>query len=223
MKERFILFDFDGVIADSLTVAFEINKMICPDLTDEGYRKRFEGNINDWERVADGHSAKCHHDIHFFTEYIPRMRDRVGITVGIKKVIQHLSESHTLIIVSSTITGPIQKFMEKYNLSPYFLEVMGNDIHTSKIEKIKMILSRYGREPERYVFITDTLGDIREASHVDIGTIGVTWGIHKQETLLKGTPFRVIQKPKDLPLAVSEYFTKPRKSNPIASLVPRLI
>ena len=48
MKTRYILFDFDGVIADSYAPAFEVQKMICPHLTEEVYRKRFEGNINDW-------------------------------------------------------------------------------------------------------------------------------------------------------------------------------
>lgn len=47
MKKPFILFDFDGVIADSFKLSFEIAKMICPHITEDIYQKRFEGNIND--------------------------------------------------------------------------------------------------------------------------------------------------------------------------------
>jgi len=134
MKKPFIFFDFDGVITDSFQVAFEVNKMICPHLTENLYRKRFEGNINDWENPINVHTEKCRHDIDFFTEYIPKMKNGVKIIPGIKNIIE-LEKNYTLIIISSTITSPIQEFLEKYDLVNYFVETMGNDIHKSKIEK----------------------------------------------------------------------------------------
>ena len=47
MKEKIIIFDFDGVIVDSFAVAFETNKLARPTLTRERYRSKFNGNIND--------------------------------------------------------------------------------------------------------------------------------------------------------------------------------
>lgn len=209
MKKFFILFDFDGVIVDSFQTAFEINKMICPHLTENIYRKRFEGNINDWEKpidVQDVHIEECRHDIDFFTEYIPRMKKEVQIVHGMKNVIIELEKIYTLIVVSSTITSPIQEFLEGHDLANYFAQIMGNDIHKSKVKKMKMIFEKYSVGPNDCVFITDTLGDMREASRLDIGTIGITWGFHTPETLLQGKPFRLVEKPDGLLMAVSDYF-----------------
>ena len=207
-NKKFILFDFDGVIADSFAPAFEVNKVIHPRVTEDDYRKLFEGNINEREYATEKHTNECRHDIDFFKEYIPKMKERVTVVPEMEKVISKLAESYTLIIVSSTITSPIQEFMGKYNLARYFNEIMGNDVHTSKVEKIKMIFSKYKISPEKCVFITDTLGDMREAQKTKVGTIGVSWGFHKIETLLFGKPFRIANKPSDLLVAISDYFAK---------------
>lgn len=202
----FILFDFDGVIADSFLPAFEVNKMICPHITEAIYRKRFEGNINDWEDPVNSHNENCRHDIDFFTEYIPLMKDRVGMVSGMEEIIVKSAELYSLVIVSSTITSPIREFLERYNMTQYFADIMGNDVHASKVEKIKMVFAKYNIGPENCVFITDTLGDMLEAEKTGVGAIGVSWGFQEQETLLRGKPFTIVQKPSELYLAISEYF-----------------
>ncbi len=206
MKKYYILFDFDGVIADSFQPAFEIQKTICPQLTKDLYRQRFERNINDWEEPINGHTKECRHDIDFFTEYIPRMKNEVQIVPGMKEVLIKLEEHHTLIIVSSTITSPIQEFLERHGVINHFAQVMGNDIHTSKVEKIKMVFEQYHVAAKDCVFITDTLGDMREAKKMRVGSIGVTWGFQTAETLLRGKPFRLVEKPDKLLTAVNDYF-----------------
>lgn len=208
MHTNFILFDFDGVIVDSFATAFEVKKMICPNATEADYKKGFEGNINDWQKADTKHDEKCRHDIDFFAEYIPRIKERVLTIPGIEKVIKELAKSYTLIVISSTLTAPIQGLLEKYNLAPFFVEVMGNDVHTSKVEKMKMVFSKYNIDSNKCVFITDTLGDMREAKHVKMGSIGVTWGFHDRETLIRGEPFKIVEKPEDLVTTVSEYFKK---------------
>ncbi|MDD5290267.1 MAG: HAD hydrolase-like protein [Patescibacteria group bacterium] len=206
MRKRFVLFDFDGVIMNSFQVAFEVNKMICPFLDENTYRKLFEGNINDWEDPTNGHAKECRRDIDFFTEYIPRMKKEVQIVSGIKEVITELEKDYILIIISSTITSPIQEFLKERGLAKHFTQILGNDVHKSKIEKIRMVFEKYNIGPNDCVFITDTLGDVREASQVGVKSIGVTWGFHKSETLLLGEPFRLVEKPSDLLMAVSDYF-----------------
>lgn len=206
MTKKFILFDFDGVIADSFRPAFEIQKMICPHLTEDIYRKRFEGNINDWEEPINVHTEECRHDIDFFAEYIPRMKNEVQIVPGMKEVIIELEKTYTLIVISSTITSPIQEFLEGYDLANNFAQIMGNDVHKSKVEKMKMVFEKYGVEAKNCVFITDTLGDMHEAGKMEVGAIGITWGFHTPETLQRGKPFSLVEKPNDLLTTVADYF-----------------
>ncbi|MEK9154423.1 MAG: HAD hydrolase-like protein, partial [Patescibacteria group bacterium] len=85
-------------------------------------------------------------------------------------------------------------------------EVMGADVHTSKSKKIEMVFKKYGITARKCVFITDTLGDMREAKSVGVGAIGVSWGFHARETLLQGEPFRIVAQPAEISPAISAYF-----------------
>lgn len=206
LKKKFVFFDFDGVIVDSFAPAFEVSKIICPSSSEEDYRRKFEGNINDWQQSEFLHDDKCRHDVDFPTEYLPRLRVQVRLFPGIDEVISTLAKSYTLIIISSTFTAPIQELLERYNLLSYFTEIMGNDVHKSKVEKIKMVFDKYNAKNTDCIFITDTLGDMREASHTEVATIGVSWGFHMRETLMQGKPFKIVESPNDLVSTVYEYF-----------------
>lgn len=206
--KNFILFDFDGVIADTFAPAFEVQKLIYSGITEDDYRTFFEGNINEGGNTPT-HSklaANFHPEVDFFTEYLPRLKKEGKVFSGMIEVIKKLSESYSLIIVSSTITTPIQEFLEENNLTPYFTEIMGNDIHASKVEKIKMIFDKYNTTKEHCVFVTDTLGDMVEAEKTGMGAIGVSWGFHDQGRLLRGNPFRIVNAPDELIDAVSDFF-----------------
>jgi phosphoglycolate phosphatase len=206
MKKKFILFDFDGVIVDSFSVAFKVQKLICPHMTEDVYRKRFEGNINDWETPINVHSEGCRHDIDFFKEYVPLMEKDVQIFPGMSEIITELEKEYSLIVISSTITSPIQAFLERHNLAESFLQIMGNDVHKSKVEKIKMVFEKYNITSKDCVFITDTLGDMREAEKVQVKSIAVTWGFHELDTLRRGMPIAIVQSPKEIIDAVSGLF-----------------
>lgn len=205
---KFVLFDFDGVIADSYGVAWDTARKLCVRLTDEKYRSLFEGNVYERHGVvlAEEHGPECHHDLDWFPIFTPAFEERAKLFSGMREVIEKLSHTHVLIIVSSTLTSPIQGFLEKHHIGRYFSEVMGADVHTNKHEKIKMVFEKYGTSAAECIFITDTLGDMREAKLAGVGAIAVSWGFHSRETLAKGEPFKIVEHPVDITSAVSDYF-----------------
>lgn len=207
MTPPFILFDFDGVIADSFRPAFESIKVIHPCITEDHYRQGFEGNIYSWAEDHDAHDERCRHELDFFSVYLPRMRKEVGLMPQMAEVVGALAEKYTLIIISSTTTEGITHFLEKYNLSSHFTEILGGDVHPSKVEKIKMVFDKYHTSPETCVFITDTLGDIKEGRVMGVKSIAVTWGFHKPKTLAKGEPVCLVDTPEQLQTAISTFFT----------------
>ncbi|MEI8270919.1 MAG: HAD hydrolase-like protein, partial [bacterium] len=105
---------------------------------------------------------------------------------------------YILIIISSTHTESIKKILEREKVSEYFTEILGVDVEKNKIIKTNLVLEKYKILSKDAVFITDTLGDIREASKCGVQSIGVTWGYHEKETLEKGNPVAIINNPIDL-------------------------
>lgn len=205
MEKKIVLFDFDGVIIDSFEGAFKVEKIFEPALTREWMRKRFDGNINDSLFNEQGRVPTEDEDNEFYGAYVPVMM-KCKIFPGMPDVMKSLSENYPLIIVSSTITSPIREYMEEHRVAGYFKEIMGNDVHKSKVEKIKMVFDKYGAGPDGCVFITDTLGDIREAEKTGVKSIAVTWGFHDRETLARGNPIVLVNKPEELPIEIEKYF-----------------
>ena len=208
-RKTFVLFDFDGVIADSWHIAFETARTVFPSIDEANYRRMFEGNIYEAhdEAVANGERERTT-DAEWFDIYVPKFEDQATLFPGIKEVVEELSHGHELIVVSSTITSPIQGFLEKHRIGRYFSEVMGADVHTSKHEKIRMVFEKYNTNAAECVFVTDTLGDMHEARKEGVGAIAVSWGFHSRETLAKGQPFRIVETPYEILSAISDYFGK---------------
>lgn len=211
MEKKFVLFDFDGVIADSFAVASALAKRVCKENTPERYRSAFEGNIYDSIEIEKpggkrpDHGDDCAHDLDWWDEY-----EKAFTTVhpfdGIPAVLKQLHESYRFIIVTSGHRKFIEPFLSAHGLLGLFEDILDVDVHTHKTKKIEMIFNKYGITASDCVFVTDTLGDLREAAHHSMGTIACSWGFHSHETLSQGLPFRIVDSPKEIPDAVGDYF-----------------
>lgn len=192
---KVILFDFDGVIADTFSFCHRI--INSRDLIDEDeYRARFEGNINVTSKAKTS-SKKDDKPFDFFGPYTSALLN-CAPNDGLADVIKSLSKRYTLIIISSTISPAISQFLELHHLREYFTEILGNDIEKSKVKKIQRVLEQYKISSDETILITDTLGDIREATQCDVRCIAVAWGYHSLETLQKGSPYKIVSRPKEI-------------------------
>ncbi len=207
MKTKFILFDFDGVILDS-------NAMVRRHVfshwgdDDEAQKKTHEGNV--WKGkgevvpvTLDSEQEKI--SASFFFNYRNDMKECV-VFDGMREVVASLAERYTLYIVSSTISDIIREYLEHCGMTNFFTDIYGVDIAISKSTKIAMIMEREKVDPRDCIMITDSLGDVREAEHVGVASIGVTWGVHNRESFEKGKTFRICDNPTELLATIDEYF-----------------
>ncbi len=191
-----VLFDFDGVIADTFAMNYEVSRSFEPSLTEDEYRARFLGNINNYRSWGDEDERK-RNDEAFFSRYVPKLFE-ADIYPEMAAAVKDLAKDHLLFVISSTLTAPIADFLEKEGLGGFFSGIYGNDVHRSKVEKIKMTLSGHSLEPSRCVFVTDTVGDIREARTCGVDSIAVSWGFHGVPLLGAEHPFGIAHSADDL-------------------------
>ncbi len=203
---KFVLFDFDGVIVDSLWLAFGTAQKVHPHFTLEKWLPMFEGNI-----YANYDHSECTEACKPGQEdYFSIFSSRIGELVafpGMPEVVAQLSATYGLAIVSSSVSMDIMSTLKRLGLDAHFADVLGKDVHTSKVEKINSLLARYEARADDCVFVTDTLGDMLEAEEAGLVAIGVSWGFLPKEKLILGKPFRIVDTPQELPLAIDEYFT----------------
>jgi phosphoglycolate phosphatase len=207
MAKRTVLFDFDGVIADSFAAALNTAKARCKHRTEEGYRKAFEGNIYDatFERPDHDHTD-CDHENDWWNTFTAFFAQEGGMFELMDVVIKKLATDYRLVIVSSSTHDIIAKFLKDHALTDCFEGIYDMQVHNSKSEKIGMIFDKYGIGPNDCVMITDSKGDILEAREKGVESIAVTWGFNSYDVLLSGDPWRIVRLPDELPNAVTEYF-----------------
>jgi len=195
-KNKVIIFDFDGVIVSSCRMSFEINREIITDLEYFEIQNWGEGNV--YGRKLRENIDEVKQDEYYFQEYSQRVIVLEPVE-GMEEILKKINRlGYKIVIVSSSNRESIESFLKKYLLDKYFVEIMAKDIHTSKVEKFKLILKKYKIKAKETVMVTDTVGDVKEAKEVKIKSIGVIWGLHEAERLEKNGVDFVAEKPEDI-------------------------
>ncbi len=187
-----VIFDFDGVIHNTLEIAFKVNKKLNPHLTIEEYKNFFNGNFYKSAGILKG-DKKLKSSNEFF-ELQEIEFNSLKIEKAIWENILKIKNNYDLFIITSNREKTLRNYFERNNLSKVFKEILGFETHTSKVEKFKMLMKKYGITKDNCVFVTDTLGDILEAHKVGLRTIAVDFGFHERKRLEKGNPLTIISK-----------------------------
>ncbi len=194
--KKHLLFDFDGVIVDSFELCFSISQKFHdkPGLTRKMYREFFNGNVYEASVSHDKNEDKIPSDDPWFIDYTKELIN-LNPVEGVVEIVKELSNEYKMMIISSSLNASVQKFLDKHGLLNYFEQVLGADVHKSKVVKIQRVLDEKEVNKSHALFITDTLGDIREAQKVGISSLGVAWGFHPEAHLVTGNPNAVITSP----------------------------
>lgn len=205
MQKKFLLFDFDGVLADSFNEAYSVTKTIRPWITTEDeYRDLFMGNVYEVlaaHEKSDARLLTTQAEDVFFIKYFELMK-HVDVIPAMREIIPILAASHRLLIISSAYGYIIKDVLERGNLLHHFEEILGSDVERNKTKKIQTVFDRHGADPSDALFITDTAGDVREARKVNVDSIAVTWGYHNTDRLLTADPFAIVHTPQELLLTI---------------------
>lgn len=202
-NKKLVMFDFDGVLVNTAEFWFTLHKTSNGEITWEQFEEMSHGNFIETqrERLKDNSYA---YPEDYEKKYIDALHTVFSVNDVLHDTILKLSTKYNVCIVSSASSVIISNFLEKEDLLPCFTEVLGYDFHTFKTVKINYLLDKYKIDPEHSIFITDTLGDIKEANECNVKSIGVTWGLHKIDTLVRGNPAKILDNPVELFSTIEE-------------------
>jgi phosphoglycolate phosphatase len=202
MMHALLLFDFDGVLVDSLdlyaeAVARSLERIGTPILkTKEDYLALFDGNYYE-SLEARGVDLAAYHEA--VKEVIPHIDyDAMKPFNGLIPVLAALAKDHRLAVISSNGYRTIRTMLDTFGFAPYFREILGADFRFSKKEKIAYALEKFAIPRDRAFYIGDTAGDIREARAAGVRSVAVTWGWHSRERLLAAGPDFLVDTPEEL-------------------------
>lgn len=196
-----LIFDYDGVIVDSLDMFMNFFIEACQTegweqiSSEQSFLALFNGNM--YENMFQLGMTKQN-----ILDIVNRVKkgllsniEKTKIFPQIKEALQQLQQDHSLLISTSNDTQVVQQVLKYHDIN-YFQEIYGSDKNHSKVQKIHMIKEKY--PAKNYAYIGDTVGDIIEGKKAHIQTIAVTWGWHQEKQLIKEKPDHIIHSPDQL-------------------------
>lgn len=177
-----IIFDFDGVLLRNTKLMFKINQETLGDFTWDNFKDSFNGNTLDYYRDVSKKNIEF-----FYRRWSEVLKNEKIDNESINFLIKNKEKRK--FIISSNKENILNKIINNSNLKNVFLKIMGKETNTSKIKKFLILKKEYNINFNETLFITDSLGDLKEASAFpELKTIGVTWGVHDKDRLKDGSP-----------------------------------
>ncbi len=190
------MFDFDGVIADSLEEQCQafVETLQANGLEHLATPSHFLDftEVNWFEALAE---AGVPEDVVAKMEAAFEAAPSPDLFPSMAEVIGRLRASHPVVVITSSRTDVVKRILEKNGV--HVDEVLGGEQEASKTRKISSVRRRFG-ESLAACYICDTVGDVFEARAAGATTVGVAWGWHGEERLLRAAPDLIARTPHDL-------------------------
>ena len=191
------MFDFDGVIADSLD---DQSRAFVDTLRSHGLDELatpatfLDFTESNWFEALDG--AGLPDAVVTEIEDAFAAAPSPGLFPEMAEVIESLAAEHPVVIITSSRTADVEAILDEHGVTGV-AEVIGGDVEPSKTRKIRSARRRYGESLQAW-YVCDTVGDVHEARDAGAVTVGVAWGWHGEERLLSAGPDLMARRPADL-------------------------
>ena len=201
MKPPLMMFDFDGVICNSLDVVLPEVEMIFSEVgfnrikTREELIALLDGNVFLRLAAAGFPMGKLKWLSRRFKPHLEKVYWRVNPFPGIVEVVNSLSETVPVYIITGNRVATVSEFCSRHGIKG-IRDIIGSDVERSKVKSIRRIRKLH-RDRAPY-YIGDTLGDMREAHKARVKRIGAAWGWHGRERLSIGRPEYIVETPEVL-------------------------
>ncbi|MDB5204623.1 MAG: HAD-superfamily hydrolase, subfamily variant 1 [Candidatus Taylorbacteria bacterium] len=187
MSKKVIIFDMDGVLFDTIPYAREVFTKRHPGVTSEMYNEMHSGNYHDEAakyahlKIIETEEEKENHRM----SYVEK-KGKTAMFVGMKDLLKNLHhEGYLLAINTNAFDKTCLPLLEYSQIKQYFDFIVTADVTKDKVEKFKLIEEKYDREKKGMLFVTDALGDIRDADVAQVPTVAVTWGVQDRSFFMR--------------------------------------
>ena len=205
---KYIIFDFDGTIADTLPFSFqkflEMAKLLkIDDLSDMEIINEIRSKS--YQELLKGSFKKAWLKLPFVVNTIKNMQielekemGQIKFFPGVKKFLFDLKKSDLkLAIISSNRIENINKFIKINNLN-IFDFIHGKTDLFGKAGHLGKFLADFKLEKSEVIYVGDEIRDVEACKKVGIKIIGVSWGLHTVEALKKSGVDYIIKKPSEI-------------------------
>jgi len=200
---KYIIFDFDGTLADTLKFAI----MISNKLSDRfNYKKITDDKLDNYRGMSAQELVKNsgikYYKIPFvakqFKVEFKKVLDQLQAFPEIPAVLKELSKSFKLGILTSNAVENVNFFLKSNGLSEYITFVNTQSRLYGKHISLRKIMTKYDLQKENIIYVGDETRDIEATKKMGIKSISVTWGFNTKKILNLFSPDFIVDSPKEI-------------------------
>ena len=200
----FLIFDFDGTIADTLETIVRITNRIAPEY---GYSPTTPEKLKYYQSLSTKEMLKQSEIPLFRLPFLlRRVRREMGTELHQVDVAPDListlheltARGHELMVMSSNSRRNIEHFLERHNIRSLFTSVQGGVGLLSKSRVLRRIIQRGGIDFSQVIYVGDETRDVDASNQVGVLVAAVAWGFSSREALAAQGPAFLIDHPRQL-------------------------
>lgn len=202
MQYKLVLWDFDGTLADTLSIALAIynkmaeNKSFRPITDPESVR---EMSMREFMKSHDVPAYRVPMAFTTFLKELRRLAPQITLNAGISSTLQNITELGIRQgIVSSNSTETIRLCLEANQAKQHFESINGTSRILGKERRLKKAVKEFGCDVHEVLYVGDEIRDVEasQAANMDIAAVG--WGLNSTSALAIHSPTHLISHPDEL-------------------------
>ena len=208
---RYVYFDFDGTLANSIVMAVEITNYLAPKL---GFNSVDNSKI-DYYKTLTGQEILKEFRIPLiklpivapaYKIELNKRIDRLMPYEGIDTMLKQLSEKFKVGILTSNSVENVRKFLTRHNILQYVSDIRSEFHIFGKHNALRKIISKLKIDKKDIIYVGDETRDIEATKKLKLTSIAVTWGFNAEELLEKYKPNYFARTPQDIVTHVNSFF-----------------
>ncbi len=200
-----IIFDFDGVLADTLADMLQFAQEVCDELgVNHTVTKADLSDLEVMSFVTYGRACQVPEEMldDFVRGCLERFAAKTSpppIFDGLSEVVRRLALRHRIAVITSNSSPVVNAFLRRHGLEGCVRAVYGVDEPGTKAQKILRARQALAAGGEAVYMVGDALSDVRAAKEAGVISVAVTWGHQSASLLRQGEPDYMIASPAELP------------------------
>lgn len=194
---KYIVFDFDGTIADTFEIMKEIAKSEFKDISDKDFELLKDEGISGMMKRKNIHIWELPKLVLRFT-FKMKNKENVKLFPEVLESLKILSKSYKLGIVSSNSEENIIQNLKKHNVQNLFDFIFSQSSIFGKDKVLKKMCKKYQINSSEVIYVGDEDRDIIAAKKTKIKNIAVTWGYNSEKKLRETNPDYLVNSPKEI-------------------------